>query len=84
MDREYRNQKGANMAAFDEEYTKWTAKNLGSNDGVSEWVLWLGSAVVIGFLVAILYGLSGSAELASARDGHLAEALRLSETAPQR
>jgi hypothetical protein len=72
------------MAAFDEEYTKWTAKNLSSNSGVSEWVLWLGTVVVIGFLVAALYGLSGSAELDSAHNGHLAEALRLSKTAPQR
>jgi hypothetical protein len=73
------------MAAFDEEYTKWTAKNVGDNGRIGEWLLRLGTAaIVIGFLVAVLYGLSGSAELASARDGHLAEALRLSETAPQR
>jgi hypothetical protein len=78
------NQKGANMAAFDEEYTKWTAKNLSANDGVSERVLWLGTAVVIGFLVAALYGLSGLPEPDSAHEGHLAEALRLSKTAPQK
>jgi hypothetical protein len=47
------------MAAFDEEYRKWTTKNLSGNNGVSERVLWLGTAVVIGVLVAILYGLSG-------------------------
>ena len=47
------NQKGANMAAFDEEYTKWTTKNLSGNDGVSERVLWLGTAVVIGLLAAL-------------------------------
>jgi hypothetical protein len=72
------------MAAFDEEYTKWTTKNLSGNDGVSEWVLWLGTAVVIGFLVAVLYGLSGLPEPASTHNRYLAEALRLSETAPQR
>jgi hypothetical protein len=72
------------MAAFDEEYAKWTTKNLSGNDGIREWLLWLGTAVVIGFLVAVRTGLSGSAELDSAHDGHLAEALRLSETAPQR
>jgi hypothetical protein len=72
------------MAAFDEEYTKWTTKNLSANDGVSERVLWLGTAVVIGFLVAALYGLSGLPEPDSAHDRHVAEALRLSNTAPQR
>ena len=72
------------MAAFDEEYTKWTTKNLGGSDGVSKRVLWLGIAVVIGFLVAILYGLSGLLQPDSAHNGHIAEALRLSNTAPQR
>ena len=46
------------MAAFDEEYTKWTTKNV-SGKGVSERFLWLGAAVVIGFLAALLLGLSG-------------------------
>jgi hypothetical protein len=78
------NQKGANMAAFDEEYTKWTTKNVSRNDGVSERVLWVGTAMVIGFLVAILYGLSGLPEPDSPHNRHVFEALRLSETAPQR
>jgi hypothetical protein len=69
------------MAAFDEEYAKWTTKNRSGNYGISERVLWLGTAVVIGFLVAALYGLP---EPDSAHDGHLAEALRLSKTAPQK
>jgi hypothetical protein len=77
------NQKGANMAAFDEEYTKWTTKNVGGN-GISERVLWLGTAVVLGFVVAILWGLSGLPRPDTAHDGYLAEALRLSTTAPQR
>jgi hypothetical protein len=72
------------MAAFDEEYTKWTAKNLSGNDGISEWLLWLGTAVVIGFLVAVLYGLSGLPKPDFAHDSHLVEALRLSKAAPQR
>jgi hypothetical protein len=47
--------------------------------------LWhVGSAVVIGFLAAVLLGLSGLPEPDSAHDGHVAEALRLSKTAPQR
>jgi hypothetical protein len=47
--------------------------------------LWhVGSAVVIGFLAAVLLGLSGLSEPDSAHDGHLAEALRFSTTAPQR
>jgi hypothetical protein len=71
------------MAAFDEECTKWTTKNL-SGKGVSEQVLWLGTAVVLGLVVAILWGLSGLPRSDSAHDGHLAEALRLSTTAPQR
>jgi hypothetical protein len=66
-----------------EEYTNLGTKNL-SAKGVSEWVLWLGTAVVIGFLAALLLGLSGALEPDSAQDGHLAEALRLSTTAPQR
>jgi hypothetical protein len=41
-----------------EEYTNLGTKNL-SAKGVSEWVLWLGTAVVIGFLAALLLGLSG-------------------------
>jgi hypothetical protein len=53
------------MAAFDEECTKWTTKNL-SGKGVSEQVLWLGTAVVIGFLAALLLGLSGVPALDSA------------------
>jgi hypothetical protein len=66
-----------------EEYTNLGTKNL-SADGISEWFLWLGTAVVIGFLVAALYGLSGLPEPDSAHDRHVAEALRLSNTAPQR
>jgi hypothetical protein len=77
-------QKGAHMAAFDEEYTKWTAKDPSGNSGVSEWVLWLGTAVLIGFLVAVLYGLSGLPKPGSAHDSHVAEDLRLSKTTPQR
>jgi hypothetical protein len=77
------NQKEQTMAAFDEEYTKWTTKNAGGN-GISERVLWLGTAVVLGFVVAILWGLSGLPRPDSAHDGYLAEALRLSTTAPQR
>jgi hypothetical protein len=77
-------QKGAHMAAFDEEYTKWTAKDPSGNSGVSEWVLWLGTAVIIGFLAAVLYGLSGLPEPDSAHNRHVAEALSLSKSAPQR
>jgi hypothetical protein len=72
------------MAAFDEESTKWTTKNLSGNDGVGEPFLWLGTAAVIGLLAALLLGLSGALEPDSAQDGLLAEALRLSTTAPQR
>jgi hypothetical protein len=51
----------------------------------TKWSLWhIGAAVVIGFLAALLLGLSGVLEPDSAQDGHLAEALRLSTTAPQR
>jgi hypothetical protein len=71
------------MAAFDEEYTKWTTKNVGGN-GISERVLWLGTAVVLGLVVAILWGLSDLPRPDSAHDGYLAEALRLSTTAPQK
>jgi hypothetical protein len=78
------NQKGANMAAFDEEYTKWTTKNPSGKGGISEWVLWFGTAVVIGFLVAILYGLSGLPEPGSPHNRHVFEARRLLEAAPQR
>jgi hypothetical protein len=42
-----------------EEYTNLGTKNL-SAKGVSEWVLWLGTVVVIGFLAALLLGLSGA------------------------
>ena len=77
------NKKGANMTAFDEEYTKWTTKNVSGN-GISERVLWLGTAVVLGLLVAILWGLSGLPRPDFAHDGHVAEALRFSTTAPQR
>lgn len=38
----------------------------------------------IGVLVAFLYGLSGLPKPNSVHDGHVAEALRLSKTAPQR
>ena len=71
------------MAAFDEECTKWTTKNVTGN-GISERVLWFGTAVAIGALVAFLYGLSGLPKPNSVHDGHVAEALRLSTTAPQR
>jgi hypothetical protein len=72
------------MAAFDEEYTKWTTKHLSGKGCVSERVLWFGTAVAIGVLVAFLYGLSGLPKPNSVHDGYLAEALRLSTTAPQR
>ena len=61
------------MAAFDEECTKWTTKNL-SGKGVSEQVLWLGTAVVIGFLAALLLGLSGLPARDSAHPGDFAGA----------
>jgi hypothetical protein len=34
-------------------------KNLSGNDGISERFLWLGTAAIIGFLAALLLGLSG-------------------------
>ena len=71
------------MAAFDEESKKWTAKTV-SGKGVSERVLWLGTAVVIGVLVAILYGLSGLPKPDFVHGGNVAETLRLSTTDPQR
>ena len=68
------------MAAFDEEYTKWTTKNVSGN-GISERVLWLGTAVVIGFLAALLLGLSGPD---SARRGDVAGAKILEECAAKK
>jgi hypothetical protein len=49
------------MTAFDEEYTKWTTKNV-SGKGISERFLWLGTAPAIGLLAALLLGLSGALE----------------------
>jgi hypothetical protein len=71
------------MTAFNEEYRKWTTKNVSGNS-IGEPFLWLGTAAVIGLLAALLLGLSGALEPDSAQDGLLAGALRLSTTAPQR
>lgn len=50
------NQNRKKHDGVDEEYTKWTAKNV--RNGISERVLWLGTAVVlVGFVVAISVGL---------------------------
>lgn len=64
----------------DEEYTKMGTKNLTAN-GISEWVLWLVTAVVIGLLVALLLGLSGPD---STRRGDVAGAKILEECAAKK
>jgi len=55
------------MEMHDEEYTDMGTKNLIAK-GISERFLWLGTAVVIGFLAAVLLGLSGLPAPDSARD----------------
>lgn len=71
------------MEMRDEEYTNMGTKNLTAK-GVSERFLWLGTAVVIGFLAALLLGLSGVPEPDSARRGDVAGAKILEECAAKK
>jgi hypothetical protein len=66
-----------------DEYTNMGTKNLTAK-GVSERFLWLGTAVVIGLLAALLLGLSGVAGPDSARRGDVAGAKILEDCAAKK
>jgi hypothetical protein len=67
----------------DEEYTNLGTKNL-TEKGVSERFLWLGTEVVIGFLAALLLGLSGVPGSDSATRGDVAGAKILEDCAAKK
>ena len=71
------------MEMRDEEYTNMGKKNL-TEKGISERLLWLGTAVVIGFLVALLLGLSRVSGPDSTRRGDVAGARILEECAAKK
>ena len=71
------------MEKHDEEYTDMGTKNL-ITKGISERFLWLGAAVVTGFLAALLLGLSGVPEPDSARRGDVAGARILEDCAAKK
>jgi hypothetical protein len=78
------NYKGANMEVREEEHTNVEIKNLIVN-GVAERLLWhVGTAVVIGCLAAILWGLSGLPAPDSARRGDIAGAKILQDCAAKK
>jgi hypothetical protein len=82
------NQKGANMEMRDEEYTNVETENLiakGVVKGDTKRFLWhVGTAVVIGFLAAVLLGLSGLPAPDSAHRGDFAGARILESCAARR
>ncbi len=71
------------MEMHDEEYTDMGTKNLIAK-GISERFLWLGTAVVIGFLAAVLLGLSGLPAPDSAHRGDFAGAKILEDCAAKK
>jgi hypothetical protein len=83
-----KNQKGANMEVRDEEYTNMGIENLiakGVVKGDTKRFLWhVGAAVVIGFLAAVLLGLSGIAAPDSSHRGDFAGAKILEDCAAKR
>jgi hypothetical protein len=82
------NQKGANMEMRDEEYTNMEIENLiakGVIKGDTKRFLWhVGTAVVIGFLAAVLLGLSGLPAPDSAHRGDFAGAKIFEDCAAKR
>jgi hypothetical protein len=89
MDRaDTENQKGVSMEMHDEEYTNMEIENLitkGVVKGDTKRFLWhVGTAVVIGFLAAVLLGLSGLPAHDSAHRGDFAGAKILKNCAAKR